>query len=172
MVRESACRELYRIGCALGEAAIATWRNDGDLAGLLTGPLTVGVAAQPERFEAIRAAFGRPRLAEVPPDQDAREFEIVLGSTARLDVLTTREPGGTGAIAKFLEKFGEGIQQVECPATDIDRATEILRARLRVEPIYPATRPGANGTRVNFFLARTPDGRKVLVELVEAAARA
>ena len=172
MTREAAAGDLYRIGCALGDAATAAWRADAEFAGLLTGPLTVGVAVQPEGFEAIRAAFGHPPLADVPPDQDAKEFELVLGSGLRLDVLTTRSPGGTGAIAKFLEKFGEGIQQVECPVTDIDRATEILRARLRVEPIYPATRPGADGTRVNFFLARTPGGKKVLVELVEAPARA
>ena len=170
--RESASRELYRLGCTLGEAATAAWHGDRELAGLLAGPLTVGVAVEPERFEAIRAAFGHPRLADVPPDQDAKEFEIVLGSEVRLDLLTTRSPGGAGAIARFLEKFDEGIQQVECPTGNIDRATEILRARFALAPIYPATRPGADGTRVNFFLARTADGRKVLVELVETPQRA
>jgi hypothetical protein len=170
--RESAAGDLYRIGRAVGDASAAAWRADAELAGLLTGPLTVGVAVQPERFETIRTAFGHPHLADVPPNQDAREFEIVLGSAARLDVLTTRAPGGAGAIARFLEKFGEGIQQVEYPTADVDRATEILRARFGLPPIYPATRPGADGTRVNFFLARTPDGKKVLVELVEAPARA
>ena len=43
-----------------------------------------------------------------------------------LDILTTKSPGGTGAIASFLEKFGEGIQQVETDVTDVDRATETL----------------------------------------------
>jgi hypothetical protein len=33
--------------------------------------------------------------------------------------------------------------------------------------VYPETRAGANGTRVNFFLAPAAEGRKVLVELVE-----
>ena len=45
--------------------------------------------------------------------------------------------------------------------------TEILRARFKIEPIYPATRSGANGTRVNFYLVRAQDNEKVLVELVE-----
>ena len=67
------------------------------------------------------------------------------------DILTTPVPAGSGAIARFLEKFGEGIQQVEIDVTDVDRATEILRTRFKLDPIYPATRPGANGTRVNFF---------------------
>ena len=51
--------------------------------------------------------------------------------------------------------------------THVDRATEILRSRFQIEPIYPATRSGANGTRVNFFLVTSWDGTKVLVELVE-----
>ena len=85
----------------------------------------------------------------------------------RIDVLTTLNPGGGGAIARFLEKFGEGIHQVEIDVTDVDRATEILRTRFKIEPIYPATRPGANGTRVNFFLVTSRTAAKVLVELVE-----
>jgi len=34
---------------------------------------TVGIAVQPELFRQIRAANGSPRLAEVPPDQDAED---------------------------------------------------------------------------------------------------
>ena len=133
--------------------------------------LTVGIAVLPETFEKIRAANGFPPLADVPPDQDALEFELEFTGRfippPRLDILTTKAPGGGGAIARFLEKFGEGIQQVEIDVTDVDRATEILRTRFQIEPIYPATRPGANGTRVNFFLVTAWNGKKVLVELVE-----
>ena len=90
------------------------------------------------------------------------ELEFAEGSLphVHLDILTTKAPGGNGAIARFLEKFGEGIQQVEIDVTDVDRATEILRTRFKVEPIYPATRPGANGTRVNFFLVAARTTRK------------
>ncbi len=134
---------------------------------------TVGVAVSPETFERIRSANGSPRLADVPPDQDAIEFElhfkIAYEIPVRLDILTTKLPGGDGAIAKFLAKNGEGIQQVEYEVSDVDRATQILIERCNQKPIYPATRPGADGTRVNFFLAARPDGKKVLIELVEPA---
>jgi hypothetical protein len=60
---------------------------------------------------------------------------------------------------------------VELDVTDVDRATQILRTRFKVEPIYPATRPGANRTRVNFFLVTARDNQKVLVELVEQPKR-
>ncbi len=130
--------------------------------------IIVGIAVQPETFWRIHTANNSPRLALVPADQDAQEFELHLEDSLEFDILTTREPGGRGAISRFLEKFGEGIQQIEIYVRDVDRATEILRARFSLAPIYPATRAGADGTRVNFFLATAPDGKKVLVELVEA----
>ena len=165
--REAAAGELYWEGRALGEAAVQTWRRNAELAELLTGPPVVGIAVLPETFDRIRAAAGMPRLAEVPPDQDAMEFELCFGHPVRLDILTTKAPGGGGAVAKFLEKFGEAIQQVELPTKDVDRATELLRGRMGAMPVYPQTRPGADGTRVNFFLTKTHDGWKVLIELVE-----
>ncbi|MBI3668206.1 MAG: TerC/Alx family metal homeostasis membrane protein [Acidobacteria bacterium] len=165
--REAAAAELYRLGRALGDAAAEAWRADAEFAALLTGAATVGIAAHPASFAKIRAANGSPRLADVPPDQDALEFELHFEQPVSLDILTTKEPGGQGAIARFLEKLGEGIQQVEFFVRDVERATEILRTRLGQQPVYPATRAGADGTRVNFFLCGTPDGKKVLIELVE-----
>ena len=88
-----------------------------------------------------------------------------------MDVLTTKDPAGNGAIAKFLQRFGEGIQQIEYRCKNVDRATEILRTTFASQPIYPATRPGADGTRVNFFLLSAPGANKVLIELYEPAQR-
>jgi hypothetical protein len=130
-------------------------------------PLVLGIAVQPGTFERIRSANGSPHLANVPADQDALEFELVFENYGALDILTSREPEGTGAIARYLQKFGEGIQQIEVNVTDVDRATEILRTRFALTPIYPATRAGADGTRVNFLLVPGPDGNKFLIELVE-----
>ena len=90
--------------------------------------------------------------------------------TVKIDILTSRDPGGSGAIARYLQKFGAGLQQVELYVRNVDRATEILKSDFGLQPIYPATRAGADGTRINFFLATTPDAKKLLVELVEAKA--
>jgi hypothetical protein len=171
--RERAAAELFRKGTTLARAAIATWLANAELARLFVRDegnfpsTTVGVAVNRESFRAIRAANNSPHLAAVPPDQDAEEFELHF-PIVRLDILTTRDPLGSGAIARYLAKFGEGIQQIELLTRNVDEATKILREQFAVEPIYPHTRPGADGTRVNFFLAPTSDGRKVLIELVEA----
>jgi len=130
--------------------------------------LIVGIAVRPETFGRIHAASGSPRLASVPPDQDAMESELHFGPAGDLDILTTRDPEGSGAIARYLEKYGEGIQQIEVNVRNVEEATQLLRTRFALTPIYPATRAGANGTRVNFFLAPAAGGRKCLIELVEA----
>lgn len=171
--RTSAAAEIFRRGRDLAKSATGGWFADADLAGCFAldssvfPEATVGVAVEPATFESIRSSSGSPHLAEVPPDQDAAEFELHFAGGVRLDILTTHQPGGPGAISRHLQKFGESIQQVELLAKDVDRATEILRSRFAIAPVYPATRPGADGTRVNFFLVPASDGKKVLVELVE-----
>lgn len=131
----------------------------------------VGIAVQPGHFEQIRRANSWPRLADVPDDQDVIEFELRFADEGDLDILTTRDLQGTGAIARYLAKLGEGIQQVEIDVTDVDRATELLSTRFGLQPIYSRSRVGADQTRVNFFLVSSKTGKKCLIELVEAAAK-
>ena len=168
----SAAQVLFQEGKALADPVARRWLADAELATLFLredGELhtTVGIAVRPETFKEIRKANRSPRLSEVPPDQNAEEFELDFPCGVRLDILTTKTPNGGGAIARFLEKVGEGIQQVEFAVTNVDRTTELLRTKFGHQPIYPQTRPGAGGTRVNFFLVSANEGRKVLVELVE-----
>ena len=174
-VRQAAAEKIYGLGRATAGIAVSAWWADEELSPLLFGPkptITVGLAVQRETFNRIRIANGTARLADVPPDQDAEEFELHFPEEILLDILTTREPGGSGAVAKYLAKFGEGVQQVEFRCANVERATQILKEKFRVAPIYPETRPGADGTRVNFFLVASPDGGKVLIELYQPPPKA
>ena len=170
----AAAGDIYRLGRATAGSAIAGWRAESELSALLLEPnpvITVGVAVQRDTFSRIRIANGTPRLANVPPDQDVEEFDLNFAEAISLDILTTREPGGSGAIAKYLAKLGEGIQQVEYRCSDVDRASQILKDKFKIASVYPETRAGADGTRVNFFLVKSPDGGKVLIELYELPCR-
>jgi hypothetical protein len=167
--RAAAAKQVYAIGRWLADSAIQRWRQNGEFVRLLgkDSEMTVGLAVRPETFAQIREANDWPQLAEVPAEQDASEFTLRFEGGATLDVLTSRDPEGSGAIAKFLLKFGEGIQQVEFRCSDVVRATAILRDQFAVASVYPEARPGADATRVNFFLAEGADGKKVLIELYE-----
>jgi hypothetical protein len=183
--RHAFALRLHLAGTHLCTSASSAWMEDPGFAELLppNSPgapsqphsdrlaYVVGVAVRPETFDRIRHANGSPPLADVPPDQDAREFELGFGDHVDFDILTTRDLKGTGAIARYLQKFGEGIQQIEINVTNVGEATNILRDRFGLAPVYPATRPGADGTRVNFFLVPIPGGEKVLIELVEPSAK-
>ena len=187
--RALAASTLFGAGLSRMLNSLRRWEEDGDFRPLIVressghsilgnpdaARLTVGVAVQPVNFEKIRAANGSAALAAAPADQDVLEFELEFSGGdlphIHLDILTTNAPEGQGAVARFLQKFGEGIQQVELDVTDVNRATEILRAKFNLQSIYPATRAGADGTRVNFFLVPGPDNTKVLVELVEQPKR-
>jgi hypothetical protein len=169
--REAAAYALFRLGCASAEPVLRKWFADPEFRSLAAGGgalLTVGLAVQPATYEAIRERFGQPQLADTPPDQDVLEFELGFAHGVRLDVITPRTPGGEGPLSKFLARFGEGIQQVECDVREVLRATEILQQRFHLEPVYPQVRPGSNQTRVNFFLVPVAENRKLLIELVES----
>jgi hypothetical protein len=174
-LRESAAAEIYAAGRVPAERVAAAWRSDEELAALLLGPkpeMTVGLAVQRETFSKIRAAHGVSRLAEVPSDQDAEEFALHFADGVSLDILTSRAPGGEGAIARYLGKFGEGVQQVEFRCLNVERAAEILKEKFGISGIYAETRAGADGTRINFFLVPVPGGGKVLIELYEPVGKA
>lgn len=172
--RAAAAAEIYRHGWDLAQRATVAWWRDEELARLLMGKkrnVTVGVAVRREMFARIREANGSVELANVPPEQDAEEFELHFGEGVELDVLTSREVGGQGAIARFLDRCGEGVQQVEFECGDVERATEVLGERLGVKAVYPEARPGAGGTRINFFLlpvtSDSGEGGKILIELYQ-----
>ena len=183
--RLAAAAQLRSAGATLFLSAAREWLKDPEFRELVSSffanainesssaniPFSIGIAVQPESFARIHAANGSPRLADVPPDQDAMEFELRWSEHEEFDILTTRDPGGSGAIARYLKKFGEGIQQIELNVTSVNRATEILRHRFGLTPVYPETHAGANGTRVNFFLVPAAEGKRVLIELVEPAPR-
>jgi hypothetical protein len=169
VMRVAAAREIYRRGRSVADRAVYKWWNNPEFADLFGKDpyVTVGLAVRRPTFTRIRQANEAPRLARVPPDQDADEFELHFPDNISLDVLTTRDPQGQGPIARFLAKFGEGVQQIEFRCSNVDRASAILQEKFGVMPVYPASRPGADNTRVNFFLVPSPGAGKVLIELYQ-----
>jgi methylmalonyl-CoA/ethylmalonyl-CoA epimerase len=104
---------------------------------------------------------------ETNEEQGVREAMLAVGDSGScIQLLAPLTADST--IAKFLDRNGEGIQQVAYGVDDIDSASAELRARgLRL--LYDAPRRGTAGSRVNFVHPKDAGG--VLIELVEAAPR-
>ncbi len=102
---------------------------------------------------------------EVNEEQGVREAMLAVGdSGACIQLLAPLRPDSP--IGKFLERSGEGIQQVAYGVDDIDAASAQLREQ-GVRLLYDEPRRGTAGSRVNFVHPK--DAMGVLVELVEAA---
>lgn len=102
---------------------------------------------------------------EINEDQGVREAMLAVGDSGScIQLLAPLSSEST--IAKFLERDGEGIQQVAYGIDDIDVACGQLRAR-GVRLLYDEPRRGTAGSRVNFVHPKDAGG--VLIELVEAA---
>ena len=129
----------------------------------------VGVAV-PDLDEAIafyRDSYGM-ELAheEVNEEQGVREAMMRVGTSGScIQLLAPLSPEST--IAKFLDRNGQGIQQLAYRVEDIDAVCATLRERgLRL--LYDTPKRGTSNSRVNFIHPKDAGG--ILVELVEPAA--
>ena len=102
---------------------------------------------------------------EVNEEQGVREAMLEVGNSGSYIQLLAPLRADS-AIAKFLERSGEGVQQVAYAVDDIEATSHSLRdAGLRL--LYDQPKPGTAGSRINFVHPKDAGG--VLVELVEPA---
>lgn len=128
----------------------------------------VGIAV-PDLDDAIafyRDTFGVVSVHEETNDeQGVREAMLEVGDgSTRIQLLAPLTPEST--IAKFLDRNGQGVQQVAYTVDDIEAVSATLRER-GMRLLYDAPRRGTSDSRVNFVHPK--DARGVLVELVEPA---
>jgi methylmalonyl-CoA/ethylmalonyl-CoA epimerase len=135
---------------------------------LLTAIDHVGIAV-PDLDDAVafyREKFGlRLVHEETNEEQGVREAMLAVGDSGScIQLLAPLTP--TSTIAKFLERNGQGLQQLAYRVTDVEQVGAVLRERgLRL--LYDAPKRGTSDSRVNFVHPKDAGG--VLVELVEPA---
>lgn len=103
---------------------------------------------------------------ETNVEQGVEEAMIATGAhhpeSAELQLLAPLNDEST--IAKFIDKRGQGIQQMAYRVADLDAVSATLRARgLRL--LYDEPKRGTYGSRINFVHPK--DARGVLLELIE-----
>lgn len=104
---------------------------------------------------------------ETNEEQGVREAMLSVGPDPSGGCIQLLAPlSESSTIAKFLDRNGQGVQQVAYTVRDVDAACEALRAR-GVRLLYDQPKRGTADSRVNFVHPKDAGG--VLVELVEPA---
>jgi methylmalonyl-CoA epimerase len=98
---------------------------------------------------------------EVVSDQKVRTAILQVGES-KIELLESTDP--SGAIAKYIEKFGEGMHHMALEVDDINKTLQDLSSK-GVALIDEKPRRGVENTRIAFL---HPKGtRRVLLEMVE-----
>jgi methylmalonyl-CoA/ethylmalonyl-CoA epimerase len=139
-----------------------------DLPGPLFGRIDhVGVAVHDldaviARYERV---FGLQVVhQEVNEEQGVREAMLAVGEPPTTYLQLLAPLSATSPIARFLDRHGEGLQQVAYLVDDIEQVCATLRAR-GVRVLYEHARRGTAGSKINFVHPKDANG--VLIELVE-----
>lgn len=103
----------------------------------------------------------RPERVEHVPTQKADVAFLDVGG-AHIELVAPTDP--SSAVAKSLEKRGEGLHHICLEVPDIEKALAALKAK-GVALVNPEPVPGAGGSRVAFIHPKAMRG--VLVELVQ-----
>lgn len=111
------------------------------------------------RYGALTGA--PPQHVEEVPSQHVKVAMFQVGE-ARVELLSATSP--ESAIAKFLDKRGEGMHHVCFKVPDLEKALARLQQE-GLEVLPGAGAAGAEGSRIAFLHPRSAAG--VLIELVE-----
>jgi methylmalonyl-CoA epimerase len=97
---------------------------------------------------------------EVVEDQKVKTAIIPVGAS-KIELLESTHP--EGAIAKHIEKRGEGMHHLALEVSDIQGTLKILKEK-GIPLIDAKPRRGVEGTSIAFL---HPKGTKILLEIVE-----
>ena len=94
-------------------------------------------------------------------EQKVTTLLLPLGES-EIEVLESTTPDG--AVARFIESRGEGVQHIALRVDNIDTALEELKKK-GIKLIDESPRNGVGGTRIAFIHPKSTHG--ILIELVE-----
>jgi len=121
----------------------------------------VAVSSIDDAVKLYRDGLGL-KIGEIETVEAERvKVAMIAVGESRIELL---EPTGSeGAIAKYIEKRGEGIHHLALEVSDIQGMLKVLKEK-GIPLIDTEPRIGAGGARVAFL---HPKAAKVLIELVE-----
>ena len=101
-------------------------------------------------------------IEEVP----VMKVKVAKLTTSNVIIELVQPLEGETAVAKYIEKRGEGVHHLCFKVADIVEATKNLREQ-GYKPIYDEPKTGTGGSKVNFLSPKHTFG--VLIELIQMA---
>jgi methylmalonyl-CoA/ethylmalonyl-CoA epimerase len=98
---------------------------------------------------------------EVVEEQKVKVAFIPIGES-KIELLESTDPDG--AIAKFIEKYGEGVQHIAFNVDNIEETLQALKEK-GIRLIDEKPRKGAGGAKIAFIHPKETSG--VLIEICE-----
>lgn len=124
----------------------------------------IGIAVKSiqESLKLYRDIYGLDLAGiEEVEDQKVKTAFLPIGDT-EIELLESTDPNG--AIAKFIDKKGEGIQHIAFQVEDVEKALEEAKAQ-GIRLIDEKPRYGAGGAKIAFLHPKSTKG--VLVEFCQ-----
>ena len=90
-------------------------------------------------------------------DVEEQKVKTAFLPTKNVDLELLQPTASESALAKFLEKRGEGIQHIAFKVEDIEKALQVVREK-GVELIDAIPRKGARGAKIAFLHPRSTHG--------------
>ncbi|MBI4640631.1 MAG: methylmalonyl-CoA epimerase [Candidatus Tectomicrobia bacterium] len=113
-----------------------------------------------ETVKFYKESFG----LDVEKTEDFQGFKIAFIPVGNAELELLQDTNPEGAIAKYIERRGEGIQHVAFEVDNIEEALKEAKAK-GITLIDEKPRPGANNTTVGFLHPKSTHG--VLIEFVK-----
>ncbi len=123
----------------------------------------IGIAVDnlDEALELYTSVLGLElKSIEIVEDQKVKTAIIPVGES-KIELLESTDP--EGAIAKHIEKRGQGLHHIALEVSDIDSALAMLKEK-GIPLIDAAPRKGVESSRIAFL---HPKGTRALLEIVE-----
>jgi methylmalonyl-CoA/ethylmalonyl-CoA epimerase len=112
--------------------------------------------------ETYAKLLGRPHYKTEKVESEAVETSFFQIGDSKIELLQATNPDS--AIAKYIEKRGEGIHHIAFAVDNIEVEVERLKSE-GFRPISTAPKQGADGKLVFFFHPKSANG--VLIELCQ-----
>jgi methylmalonyl-CoA/ethylmalonyl-CoA epimerase len=112
--------------------------------------------------ETYAKLLGRPHYKTEKVESEAVETSFFQIGDSKIELLQATNPDS--AIAKYIEKRGEGIHHIAFAVDNIEVEVERLKSE-GLQPISTAPKQGADGKLVFFFHPKSANG--VLIELCQ-----